>query len=225
MKTIIVAGNGPSAQSEAVRDLVVDQDDRVFRCNYFFLAPDDALGYVVDDWFICEAVEDCRAVRAAVQFGKIRPTIWVPGLSMEMVNEIETNHLTGLQIRVQKTFAQLPAATRWENDLAPYRPLMGSFALAVAVGMRPEKIVLCGHDLFLHPSKKTHGGLSKETRPWQTDFNKAYIENRHRNHQLRGDLKYIRAALDAYDGEVVSIGSVLAHYFAADFPSWTWLDG
>ena len=187
----------------------------------------DPLLYRVDDWFICEDVHDCRAVQAALCFRDElnEPKIWLPGIDENKVHEIETNHLSGFDIRIQKTFARLPAACRWERDLAPERPLMGSFAIAVAVGMQPDELILCGHDLFQHPSKTTHAGAKAETRDWQSRFNREYLENRHRNHRLTGDIKYIRAALKEYRGKVTSIGTVLKNYFEPEFPDWEWLDG
>jgi hypothetical protein len=228
LKRIIVAGNGPSAYSDAVREWKLypydNSETRVFRTNYFFLTDGDPLDYAVTDWFICEDVADCRAVRAAYRFGALRPTIWIPGIHEKDVHDIETNHLAGFDLRVVRTFARLPAACRWDRDLAPERPLMGSFALAVAVGMEPDEIFLCGHDLFQHPSG-THAGAVAETRNWQAAFNEQYLANVHRNHRLTGDVKYIRAALRSYGGTVTAVGTVLAKYFREEFPAWTWLDG
>jgi len=229
-KRIIVAGNGPSAYAEPVREWSAFADDpdstRVFRTNYFFLRDGDPLDYAVDDWFICEDVADCRAVRAACRFSDLRPTIWLPGLNKRnIIAEIEENHLAGLCVRVQRLFPRLPAACRWEEDLAPERPLMGSFALAVAVGMNPEEILICGHDLFRHPSGNSHAGTALEAREWQADFNAAYLANVHRNHRLSGDVKYIRAALSAYGGKVSCVGTALAEIFRDEFPEWTWLEG
>lgn len=238
MKTIVVAGNGPSAQDDKIGMLVPQPETTnalIFRTNYFFLPENDMLNHCVDGWFICEDVNDCRAVKAfvhGVEWGgetalvgaTWRPTIWLPGIHMDKVDKIRDNHLAGFDIRVQKE-ANLPAACRWERDLVPYRPLMGSFAIAVAVGMQPDELILCGHDLFQHPSGNTHGSSSKETRDWQTQFNLEYIENHHRNHRLDGDLKYIGDALRAYRGQVTAVGSVLASYFRDEFPEWTWLEG
>jgi len=231
LKKIIVAANGPSAYCPCFRDhvdwTIFEPTSRIFRTNYFYLNDGDPLTYVVDDWFICEDVSDCRAVRAAARFGRpgFTPTIWLPGISEPAVRDIERNHLAGFDIRIQKTFAQLPAACRWERDLAPERPLMGSYALAVAVGMNPEKIILAGHDLFSHTSGETHAGTEKDTRDWQKSFNAEYLQNRHRNHRLRGDLRYIRSALRDYSGKVISFGTVLKKYFADEFPAWDWHEG
>ena len=102
---------------------------------------------------------------------------------------------------------------------------MGSLAVAVAVGMKPDELFLCGHDLFRHPSGTTHAGSGQETRDWQNDFNTAYLANRHRNHRYSGDVKYIGAALREYRGKVYAIGSVLKQHFGKEFPSWKWFDG
>jgi len=233
---IVVVGNGPSAYSAGAKSSECRswEYNRIFRTNYFFLNAGDPFEYNVSDWFICEDVHDCRAVRAWDRAGSLpdtyyykRPTIWIPGLHKKDVHAIETNHLAGFDVRVQKTFAKLPAACRWERDLRPYRPLMGSYAIAVAVGMQPDELFLCGHDLFKHESKQTHAGASAETRDWQTDFNKQYLLNRHRNHRLDGDVEYIGNALRAYEGKLSAVGSVLKKYFAKEFASrnWDWIEG
>jgi hypothetical protein len=229
-KKIIVAGNGPSAYADAVREWLPIANDRewtrVFRTNYFFLRDGDPLDYSVSDWFVCEDVADCRAVRAACRFGGIRPKIWIPGVNKRgIIPEIETNHLAGLCVRLQRTFPRLPDACRWDRDLAPERPLMGSFAIAVAVGMQPDELFLCGHDLFFHSSGDSHAGSALESRDWQADFNSQYLGNVHRNHRLSGDVNYIRAALSSYRGKVSCVGTVLGDLFRDEFPSWTWIDG
>lgn len=228
-KRIIVAGNGPSAYSKGARKWAKANGPtwygRIFRTNYFYLTDGDPLNYEVTDWFICEDANDCRAVRALYRFTDKRPTIWLPGLDERKVEAIETNHLLGIPIRLQRNFASLPAGCRWDRDLRPERPLMGSYAIAVAVAMQPEELFLCGHDLFRHPSKTTHAGAPGETRDWQTAFNKEYLENTHRNHRLTGDVKYIGAALQAYKGKLTSVGSVLAGYFRDKYAHWNWIEG
>lgn len=102
---------------------------------------------------------------------------------------------------------------------------MGSFALAVAVGMQPDELLICGHDLFRHPSGANQGGTDHDTRPWQSQFVKEYLANSHRNHTLRGDVKYIRSALSEYNGDMTCVGSVLRDLYAAEFPGHTWMKG
>jgi len=243
MKRIIVAANGPSAYCEEFKkycDETLLMDSKTFRTNYFYLNDGDPLGYNVTDWFICEDVGDCRAVRGFMRGHHTassdymggypfamheKPTIWLPGINKRMIDEIDQNHLNGYDIRLQREFSRLPDACRWDKDLAPERPLMGSFALAVAVGFQPEEIVLAGHDLFSHPSGFSHAGTEKETRNWQTDFNSQYLGCVHRNHRISGDLKYIKAALSAYRGKVVSFGTPLKRFIADEFTEHMFIDG
>lgn len=223
-ETIIVAGNGPSAQDEQV-GAWAESEARVFRTNHFYLPDSDRLNYRVDDWFICEDVWHCRMVKAWLRGGGYRPRLWMPGLNMAWCENAQCRHLAGESIQIQKRFAQLPIRCRWEYDLMPERPLMGSYALAVAVGMRPKVIMICGQDLFMHKSNASHGGLDFDTRAWQQSFNQQYIANEHRNHTLRGDLKYIGAALADFKGHVICVGSVMKEYFEKKFPQWEWQEG
>jgi len=214
--------------------------ENIFRTNYFFLSEQDTLDYACTDWFICQ--HDPSDFRACVAFmrgiethgGAGRSIVdapcfrfWIPGIDAHYSSAEVSKRLDGADVRVQRHFPRLPPACRWEQDLAPERPLMGSFALAVAVGMQPDELYVCGHDLFQHPSKRNQGGMDHDTRPWQQDFVSEYVSNRHRNHTLRGDLKYIRAALDAYEGHLVCCGTVLKEYFARDYAAreWEWIDG
>jgi len=226
---IMVAGNGPSAQVPGVRALAESgRFDRVFRTNYFFLPARDALDYQCSDWFVCEEIEDYRCARAwcaaRATLGGVLPTIWMPGLRADRIAAAE-KHLPTARLQIQRLASYLPAGCRWDRDQAPERPLMGSFALAVAVGLQPAELCICGIDLFQHPGKGHHGGVSYDTRAWQDEFVRQYLINRHRNHTLRGDLKYIRSALSEYQGRVICVGSVMRHYFADEFPAWEWIDG
>jgi len=230
-EAIVVAGNGPSSQADRVCHFPWPHA-RTFRTNYFFLPVEDALGGWVTDWFLCEAPEDCRAavafLRGADCYSDNRTpavSFWFPGIRPDICQELATNHLDGFPVRLQKAYPRLPAACRWETDLAPYRPLMGSFAIAVAVGMQPAELYLCGHDFFQHETGASHGGVAKDTRSWQQSFNAEYLEERHRNHRLSGDVRYIREALRAYRGHVVCVGSVMKKLYAEEFPAWEFLDG
>jgi hypothetical protein len=228
---IVVAGNGPSAQAEPVRAWA-DRSGRFFRANYFFLPPNDALRYRVDDWFVCQ--HDPADLRAAVAFvrgqnksGQPNVVFWLPGTTEKCMTPEECQTRLGAEVRIQKTFAGLPVGCRWSQDLAPERPLMGSFAIAVAVGMKPDELYLCGHDLFQNRGQP-HGGVNHSTRgAWQDEFIEAYLSNAHRNHTLRGDLKYIRAALQEFRGKAVICGSVLRLHFEQEFADrgWEWIDG
>ena len=231
---IIVAGNGPSAQTDVVRQWADTDAACVMRMNYFFLPDRDALNYRCTDWWVCQ--HDEGDLRACVAYMRGRSlggccdgtqiTFWVPGLTERNMSPGEcAERLGGADVRVQRLNANLPPACRWDCDMAPQRPLMGSFALAVAVGMQPDELWICGHDLFLHSSKQNQGGMKHDTRSWQKSFVAEYTCNIHRNHTLRGDLRYIGLALAAYRGHLTCCGSVLKQFFGAIYPQWTWLEG
>lgn len=225
METIVVAGNGPSAQALGVE--MRRSSICVMRVNYFFLPDHDALDYACTDWFICQHDRgDLRNVIAYTRHMPDKPTIWIPGIETRGSLPIEEirKQLPGFTVRVQREFGRLPAACRWERDLAPQRPLMGSYALAVAVGMQPDRIVACGMDLFAGTEGGSfQGGTTSDTRgEWQNQFAVEYRENRHRNHTLRGDIKYIGAALDAYKGELICYGAEMKRLFAERYKEREW---
>jgi len=101
---------------------------------------------------------------------------------------------------------------------------MGSFALAVAVGMKPEAIMFCGSDLFAEKENGSYqGGTAIDTRgKWQDEFAELYRSNKHRNHTLRGDIKYIQGALDAFDGELICFGAEMKRIFADRYAGKGW---
>lgn len=235
---IVVAGNGPSAITPLISEWL-GLNPRIFRTNYFTEMDYDPLNYNVHDWFVCQNDPGDYRVCTAFLRGYAKglancgvkqktpgPVFWIPGIEERSMPPHEVSQrLHGAHVRVQKWFPHLPVACRWQKDLSPERPLMGSVALAVAVGMQPAEIYICGLDLFQHPGGMNHAGLDHDTRPWQAKFDEEYLANKAKCHTLRGDLKYIRAALEAYGGKVICVGSVMKRYFADDFKKWEWLEG
>jgi hypothetical protein len=215
LREIALTCNGPSAVTATPKGATV------FRVNHWYLQ-----GGKCDDWFIGEHSEIVHAAAAFIAGQKQRglrdkPVIWMPGLSGEAI-ERNQKLFVGCTIRIQKHFQHLPALCRWDTDPRPRRPLMGSWALAVAVGMQPEVLYLSGMDLYQHEK----GDYTSIKPPDNRDGAKeAYLSNTHGNHSLLGDLKYIRSALDAYSGKLVCVGSVMKRYFADDYKKWEWIDG
>jgi hypothetical protein len=201
--------NGPSAK-------LVDGLDKTFRVNHWYLS-----GGECTDWFIGEHSEIVHAAAAYTFSRENKPTIWFPGLSGDAI-ERNSESLRGCTIRIQKHYQQLPALCRWDSDPRPRRPLTGSLALAVAVGMQPAELYLSGMDLYRH----SRGDYVVMRPPDSTDqYQEAYLAGTHGNHSLLADLRYIRNALDAYSGKLICIGSVMKKYFANDYKRWEWYDG
>lgn len=222
-KRIFLICNGPSSDALPVRAWP-GIDGTGFRVNHWPLNDGGTFGLRCHHWFVGEHPEAWLPIVAAKTFHVgFRPTIWLPGINPDKCSEIQ-KQIVPFSLRIQRMFKDLPAACRWEADPRPRRPLMGSLALAVAVGMQPEELYLAGMDLYQHPSGKEY---TSETKPpdHRDDFVDLYLANRHGNHNLLGDLRYIRKALDAYSGKLTCVGTVMKKRFGADYPEWNWLEG
>lgn len=209
-KKIALICNGPSAQID------VAADSRVFRVNHWYLT-----GGRCDQWFIGEHSEIVHAAAAYCFDRGNKPVIWMPGLSGDAI-ERNQKVLKGCSIRVQKHFQHLPALCRWSGDQRPRRPLTGSLALAVAVGMQPDELFVSGVDLYQHKNGDYINIRPPDNIP---DYKNQYLSNTHCNHSLLADLRYIKNALDAYSGKLTCIGSVMKKYFAKEYKRWEWCDG
>jgi hypothetical protein len=207
---IALIANGPSARVET-------DADKVFRTNHWYLQ-----GGTCTDWFIGEHSEAVHAAAAYCYGRDEKPIIWFPGLSGDAIFNA-SRCIKGASIKVQKHFQHLPALCRWDSDPRPRRPLMGSWALAVAVGMQPDVLEVSGIDLYQH----ANGDYSTPLKPPdnRAGSGEAYLQGLHPNHGLLGDLRYIRHALDAFSGKLVCHGSVMKKYFANDYKRWEWYDG
>jgi len=197
-------------------------NDRVFRVNHWYHNGGGTYGPHCTDWFIGEHAE---AVNPVVAFGighSERPTVWMPGLSGDAI-EKNQKALRGFPVRVQKNYPNLPTLCRWDKDPRPRRPLTGSLALAVAVGMQPEKLFVAGIDFYQHERGEYATAIKP---PDYTDtFKQRYLSNSHGNHAFLADLRYIRCALDAFRGKLVCVGSVMKKHFADNYKQWEWIDG
>ncbi len=221
---ILLLCNGPSGQwTPQIRNFGLTAT--TFRVNHWYLD-----GGYCNHWFVGEhreawlpVVAQKHVLDALKDFDYTPPTVWLPGLNLDTCREIQ-RILHPWPLRVQRFYDDLPAACRWNEDPRPRRPLNGSFALAVAVAMKPDELMIAGMDLYQHPSGR---GYASGVNPpdHAPHYAQMYAQNLHGNHNLISDLKYIRAALEAYAGKVICIGSVMKNYFARDFPQWEWHDG
>lgn len=220
---IVVAGNGPSAQARAVEEWA-EMDARFFRCNYF-LDVKDVLRGRCDDWLIAQSEQVLFSVVCTYMHFRRDVQIWVAGLQRGYQPDYISSRLWGAPIRVQRHFVDLPAGCRWDQDLAPDRPMAGSLAIAIGVGMQPAELYLCGHDLHQHPSGTQYIHYQAIDNARGEDRWSQYHANTAKIHSIRGDLRYIQAALDGYNGHLTCVGSVMKRHFADRYPQWEWMEG
>jgi hypothetical protein len=76
------------------------------------------------------------------------------------------------------------------NKTLKARPTSGALMLVVAAGLQPERLVIAGIDLYLHP----FGAYPGDT---VSDNNYAQV------HDVDTDLAVIKAAVDSYKGELI----------------------
>ena len=224
MKRIILIANGPSSEDFAVRGWR-DIEGEVFRINHWALNNGGGIGPRCDHWFVGEHNEGWLPVVTAKTYGSIEelwPQVWVPGLNFSKCVEIQ-KQIRPWSLRVQKEYQRLPAHCRWDKDQAPMRPTTGSLALAVAVGMQPDELYIAGMDLYQHPDG--HHGSGVKPPDFNERFVDDYLSGSHGNHCLVADLRYIRAALNAFKGHVVCVGSVMRRKFGMQFKDWEFIDG
>lgn len=219
MKRVALICNGPSSKNV----FPVNDFDRRFFVNHWYL--NGGFYGFPTDWFVGEHEESWGPVSSAATYLSTSdvPTIWLPGLNPAKCEKIR-NTLAPWPVRLQRTFADLPAQCRWEQDLRPLRPLTGSLALAVAVGLQPEELFVSGMDLYNHPSGEDYScGVRPPDNP--EHFRDLYLSGNHANHCFRADKEYIRRALDAYKGTLFCVGSVMKNIFARHYKRWEWIDG
>lgn len=221
MKRISLVCNGPSSRSKNAFTIV--GSDRRFAVNHYYL--NSAYQSRPTDWFVGEHVEAWNPVAAAasVYSPNSPPTVWLPGLNPAKCEKIR-DVLAPWPVRLQRVFVDLPAQCRWEEDPRPMRPLTGSLALAVAVGLQPEELYVSGMDLYQHASGDDYAsGVRPPDNPEY--FRDVYLSGTHVNHCFRADREYIRRALDAYQGKLICVGSVMKNIFSRHYKKWMWLDG
>jgi hypothetical protein len=82
------------------------------------------------------------------------------------------------------------------------RPTNGALMIVAAVALQPERLMISGMDLFLHPDGRYPGDLRSSNEYAQV-------------HSRGIDLEIIRCALTAYQGELVIGSEALRESLAA----------
>jgi len=83
----------------------------------------------------------------------------------------------------------------------PLRPTTGAYMIAVAVELRPARLIVAGMDMFSHPAGAyPAGGAAGEAGA------NAYAPS----HDRETDAAFIRACLSAHEGEIVTLSPAFA---------------
>lgn len=180
-KTILVLGNGPSSEDQGLEDLSYDA---LFRANHTWR---DRPKFTKPDLVF-------TGLRAAMRALK-EPII---GVSHEGVERmlLAQRALTPVSGRLKYFVHQHLAGIAPMPQSELHRPTSGAHLVSTAVGLKPERLVIAGIDMFQHkegayPGKSAHGN--------------AYTPA----HSYEHDLACILATLEGFDGELVVFGDVL----------------
>ncbi|HUU94405.1 MAG TPA: hypothetical protein VM487_01600 [Phycisphaerae bacterium] len=225
--TLVVSGCGPSACAAAVADLDLSTAN-VMRVNSWHMAERDCMDWKCDHWVIAEDQPGfVLAYRAWCLGHDPRPQLWYPGHATARRNADFMRHMERFGARAQNNHWNLPDRSKWEGDLAPRRPLTGSFAIALGVALDPLHLILCGHDFYQGDAAETYaGGSTFDTLGGERDtFRQRYLNGGTPNHSLMADVCYISDALAGFKGTVTAIGSAFERIFKPMFPDATYLPG
>lgn len=180
-RTILCLGNGPSSEDAALAGMA---HDALFRVNHgwkqrgLHVAPDVVFtGGKPTMWAIGDAIFGLQTAAAEARFTAMRVF----------------NPLFG-RSRFFNAHDMTPAMR--DFDWGPLRPTNGASMLAVAVALRPARLIIAGIDLFRH-----------EAGPYPGDARtpNAYSPG----HSLDTELGFLLRLLAQFDGEIEIIGDAL----------------
>lgn len=186
-QTIMCLGNGPSSEDPALRKM---EYDCLFRVNdmwldrgiladahMVFTGDKRACGRLPDAVFAFQTARaEGRLVRAHIMAGRMRP----------------------LRYTVMERLGILFDGTDWGA-----KPTNGMAMLALAVALKPRRIIIGGMDLFAHPAGSYPGDSATAN---------AYTPL----HQQDVELSIIKHYLGQFDGEVVVVGDVLRRHLGLE---------
>ena len=180
-QTILCLGNGPSSEDPRLHDV---EADALFRVNHSWMSRQL---FTNPDVVFTGGKSTMRAVRNTV--------IGVQGEIAEK-SLLMTRGLTPLKGRLRYFVVDRLGDYLRDFDWGPYRPTNGASMIAMAVALRPRRLVIGGIDLFQHPGGSYPGD--------QYTVN-AYTPA----HTLDKELAFMFSHLDRFDGEIIIIGDVL----------------
>lgn len=184
---IMCLGNGPSSEDPALREMA---HDCLFRVNHMWLDR----GILSDaDMVFTGDKKALRRIPGAV-FGF--QTARAEGRLLRA--HLLSGRVRTLRYVVMERLGILFDGTDWGA-----RPTNGMAMIALAVALKPRRIILGGMDLFAHPA----GGY-----PGEVDTANAYTPL----HDKDVELRIIKHYLGRYDGDVVIVGDVLRQSLGLD---------
>jgi len=185
-RTIICLGNGPSSEDPRLDDY---RDAMLFRVNWNWRGR----GRLDNPDVVFTADPDLPAS------GR-RPVIVFPTAAAG--RPILTRHA----LAMRPPSAGYTFLDEFDPPLAdlsgPTIPTNGALMIAVAVALKPDRIVIAGMDLYRHPEGRYPGDTSAQ-------------DGYSREHSAETDLALIRAALDGFAGETVILSENLRAALAA----------
>jgi hypothetical protein len=186
-QTILCLGNGPSSEDSEVAKVAYDS---LFRVNFRWLDR----GFLTEpDMVFTGSKESLKRVRGAI-FGlqSIRSEARL------LVTRILHPAFARMRYAAIERFGLFIS----ESHLHGVRPTNGAAMLAVAVALRPARLVISGIDLFSHPDGSY---------PGDTKTPNAYTPG----HDANSELALLLAALDLFEGELVILSEALRRNWEA----------
>jgi len=186
-RSIMCLGNGPSSEDPALRAM---GHDCIFRVNDMWLDR----GILTDAAMVFTG--DKRAVRRLPNASFAFQTARAEGRLMRA--HILSGRVRRVRYTVMERLGILFDGTDWGA-----KPTNGMAMIALAVALKPQRIIIGGIDLFAHPAGSYPGHSATAN---------AYTPL----HEKDVELRIIKHYLGQYDGEVVVVGDVLRRHLGLD---------
>ncbi len=180
-ETILCLGNGPSSESQELRDLKFDS---LFRVNHLWLKR----GFLLRPDVVFTGSKASLAVVKGAIFGLQS----IKSESRLLVTRLLGFTTGSMRYMTLERFDLFLFREEWRG----VRPTNGAAMLATAVALQPKRLVVAGIDLFSHPAGSYPGD---EKTP------NAYSPG----HAAESELALLMQALDRYRGELVILSSAL----------------
>jgi len=180
-KVIMCLGNGPSSEDPTLEAM---PKDVLFRVNHSWLSR----RYLADaDVVFTGGRATMREVSGAI-FGLQAP---------EAVNRLILARFYGPMMgRTEFFYVGDITSSLKDFEWGHLRPTNGASMLATAVALKPDKLIIAGIDLFLHPAGSYPGNCAAVN---------AYSPGHSRN----SELDFLLKLFSGFSGEIVIIGEIL----------------
>ncbi|MBI3801507.1 MAG: hypothetical protein HY268_31615 [Deltaproteobacteria bacterium] len=185
-RTILCLGNGPTSELPELRDIPYDC---LMRVNWRW----QARGLLTQP--------DVVFVGDPQVFQKLSPCIFAfSNISLEIGMLLRQLLVCGPRVVEYFTMERISALIREHDWYA--RPTNGALMIVAAAALQPERLIIAGMDLFLHPDGRYPGDLRSSNEYSQV-------------HTRSVDLEVIRRGLREYGGELVILSEALRTSLAA----------